>query len=259
MIDIHAHILPALDDGPVELGGSLALAKAAVSGGTQIMAATPHTLNGLYLNRRVDVIGAVGRLQAIFNDADIPLRLVPGADVALSPELIHSIDSGEVTTLNDGGKYLLVELPPFFSLPKIHELIFELETRGVTPVISHPERDRNIFENPGWLEGFIERGCLSQVTAMSLMGGFGKKIKAFAERLLDHDLIHIIASDCHSAENRGPEMRTAVTEAAKFVGEEKASAMVEATPEAILDGREVAVPQPVKMKNKKRGWFWSAF
>jgi len=161
-------------------------------------------------------------------------------------------------TINDGGKYLLVELQPYYIPEKIHEIIFALKTRGLTPIITHPERDALIMKNNEILAGFIERGCLSQITAMSLTGGLGEKIKMFSADLIKSGMIHIIASDCHSKDKRPPSLKGAVDVAAELIGLANAMKMVKDIPKAVIKGEGVDIPSPLNI-NKKRGWPWSRF
>ena len=258
MIDIHSHILPSIDDGPETLDEAIEIAKKAYNAGTKAIVASPHNLNGLYRNDRKKILSEVDNFKQTLKERGIPLDVLPGADIALTPELIPCLDTGELMTINDGGRYLLVELQPYYLPEKIHEIIFALKTRGITPVITHPERDALIMKNNEILGGFIERGCLSQITAMSLTGGFGKKIKAFSAELIKSRMIHIIASDCHSHDKRPPSLNGAIDVATELIGFANAMKMVKDTPAAVIEGEGVDIPSPLII-NKKRGWPWSRF
>ena len=256
MIDIHAHVLPGLDDGPKELELSIAMAKAATEDGTTHLTATPHTLNGLYRNTRQSIIEKVKEFQEVLDKHDIQLKVLPGSDVALIPGLVHAIEDGEVMTVNDGNKYILVELQPYFFPEKIKKIIFDLQMIGLTPVLTHPERDPKILENPELLVDFVEMGVISQITAMSITGGFGSRIKEFSNLLLRHGLVHIISSDCHSMKRRTPKLSHSVKEAALIVGDKLASQMVNDFPLAIIEGRDFKVPPHLPLKKKRRFMFW---
>lgn len=258
MIDIHSHILPGIDDGPENLESSLNMARMAVADGTRAMVATPHTLNGLYLNKRKDVIEGVEAFNARLENESIALKVLPGSDVALSPELISAFDSGEVASINDNKTYLLAELPPHFIPENIYKIIFELRTRGITPVITHPEREESIIKKPEILVNLVERGCLSQLTAASISGVFGKRIKGFARHLLKHRLAHIIASDCHSPDGRPPGLTMAVKEAAKLIGKDFATKMVNDFPLAVVEGRGIDLPRYIPFRKRRKFFFWKS-
>ncbi|MDH3975288.1 MAG: tyrosine protein phosphatase [Deltaproteobacteria bacterium] len=259
MIDIHSHLLPAVDDGADDIEETIALAMAATEAGTEIMVATPHTLNGVYRNSRPNILRQVKSVGEIIGEKKIPLKILPGADVALTPELIPCLESGDLMTINDAGKYILVELPPYYDPEKIHKIIFHLQVNGITPIITHPERDALILKNPDILRALIDRGCLSQITAMSITGGFGRTVEVFSKRLIECSLVHIIASDCHSIDKRGPSMQGAYQIVSALSGYENAQNMAVHRPQAVVDGAAIDIP-PYKSVNKKRsGWFWRKF
>jgi len=256
MIDIHTHILPGLDDGAKDPESSLKIAGIALKNGTTAMVATPHTLNGIYLNRRKDILSALNRLKEQLKVAGIPLAVYPGAEAPLTPEVVRSLASGELMTINDGGKYIMTELPAYFIREDTFKTVFALKTKGITPVISHPERDVNVKKDPNLLVELINRGCLLQITARSITGGFGKKIMEFSHLLLQRGLIQIISSDCHSDNRRGPDLHTGVREAANIIGAELAGKMALDFPKSIIEGKEIDLPPYRPISDKRKFWFW---
>jgi protein-tyrosine phosphatase len=157
------------------------------------------------------------------------------------------LDQGKVTTVGDGGKYLIVEFP-FHGFPyRAEEVLFQLMARGIIPIISHPERNLEISQRPQRYYEMIRKGCLGQVTGMSLTGGFGPGIRRVAEKLLTHRLLHFIGSDAHSINGRPPILSPAVRAVEKMLGEEEARRMVTEYPQTILEGRRPAVPEPIPL------------
>jgi len=259
MIDIHAHLLPAVDDGAENIEETISLGIAALEAGTRIMVATPHTLNGIYRNGRNEILAQVNEVKEIFKEKKIPLKLLPGADVALTPEVIPYMESGDLMTINDTGKYILAELPHYYEPPKIHKIVFRLQLHGIRPIITHPERNGMILKDVNILRDLIDRGCLAQLTAMSITGGFGRKIETFSRYLAENDLVHVIASDCHSPHNRGPSMKEAFHVLSALIGCEKAKNMVVHYSQAIIDGEPIEA-SPCKREAEKRSeWFWRRF
>ena len=127
---------------------------------------------------------------------------------------------------------------PFQGIPYgTEEVLFQLISRKIIPIISHPERNLEIGQSLRRYREMIRMGCLGQVTAMSLTDGFGPGVRQLAEKLLSKGLIHIIASDAHSTDGRPPVLSPGVRAAAKIVGEEEARKMVTEYPQAILEGR----------------------
>jgi protein-tyrosine phosphatase len=246
MIDLHCHILPNLDDGPSSLDESLAMVRRAVEDGIHTIVATPHTLNGLYVNRVEDVTEHLSILREALSENNVEVKLFPGADVHLCPDMLQQIESGDAGTINHAKKYIMLELPSHTIPQAAKDQIFSLRINGITPIISHPERNAAIQEDSGILHNLISMGALGQMTAMSLVGDFGTFVKQVSEKLLRQRLIHVIASDAHSADDRPPVLSVAVDSAAEILGTyEEAEHMVTTLPATILCGDTVAVPEPI--------------
>jgi protein-tyrosine phosphatase len=117
--------------------------------------------------------------------------------------------------------------------------MLSLTDKGITPIISHPERISQIQQDSSVIYDFIKEGALTQVTAMSITGEFGKGVKGFVEKMLKYDMVHIISTDCHNIVSRPPILSIAVELASRIVGKEKALSMVTSTPQAIIEGQKV--------------------
>ncbi len=183
--------------------------------------------------------------QSTIDNRQSSITILPGADVHFTPDLLERLERKEIVTVNDQGRYLMIEFA-FQGIPfQAEEVLFQLMTNGITPIISHPERNMEIGQRPQRYYGMVRMGCLGQVTAMSLTGEFGPEIKKSAERLLAKRLIHIIASDAHSLDGRPPILSAGVKAAEKIVGKEEARKMVTEYPEAIISGRQPDVPEPL--------------
>ncbi len=245
MIDLHCHILPALDDGPQTLDESLAMAGAALRDGIHTVVATPHMLNGVYDNDLWTVRSAVAELEKALTERGLLLRLRIGGDVHVVPNMVEAVRSARAVTIDHRDKYLLLELPSQNVPPGIKEEIFKLKVHGITPIITHPERNPVILRDPGVLHDMVSMGALAQVTAMSLTGEFGETVRRGSETLVARRLVHIIASDAHSAEDRPPVLSRGVDAAADVLGSpDEAERMVTTVPAAILAGETVEVPEP---------------
>jgi len=256
LIDIHCHILPGVDDGPVDKEESLAMAEKATADGIRIIVATPHTLNGRYLNPSEKIMTQVRDLQSLLSEAQSEIHIVPGAEIHFCLNLKERILNRDALTINDTGKYLLVEFP-FQTLPTgYREELFRLKLEGITPIIAHPERNAVFQQYPEMLEELVAAGCLMQVTAMSITGGFGEDVMECAAWMLKIRLAHVIATDAHSAGNRSPILSSAVAVAARIMGNRTdAELMVTRIPEAILAGKPVEIPEPPRAVRQKKSGF----
>lgn len=233
MVDLHSHLLPGLDDGPGSLGEALRMCRLYAAQGFRTVVATPHMANQRYRVSPDDVRSAAGRLDRACLERGIDLRIVPGADVRLAPELLHLLDAGRVLTLADAGRHLLLELPHQCA-PPISALISELALRGVTPVLSHPERNMEILRRPERVGEFVQDGCLIQITAGALPGAFGRPPQRTAEWLLEQGLVHVVATDAHAAEGpRRPDVAGAFARLLELVGRQEARRLLCDNPRAI--------------------------
>ena len=241
MIDLHAHILPGIDDGPRSLEDALEMARLAVAEGITTMVATPHlfrrrSVEFHELNRPEDIRQAVERFNEKLVEENIPLIVLPGCEIPLFPEIIKFVDEDRILSINDGGRYISLEMPDSVIPPAMEDIIFQLSSRGLTPIITHPERNLVFYEMPKKLRRFISLGCLAQITARSLTRGFGWRISRFTRKLVREGLVHIMATDAHNVENRPPSMGKALKKLSKLVGESRARDMVTTIPERIIRG-----------------------
>jgi protein-tyrosine phosphatase len=248
LIDLHCHILPGLDDGSSSAEESLAMAGLALQDGIHTIVATPHSLDGVYDVTLADITGGVASLQKLLSARGLDLLVCTGADVHLCPGMAERIKKGDVGTINNTGKYFLLELPPQTVPFGVKEEIFALRVQGITPIITHPERHPAILRDMNLLYDFIALGALSQITAMSLTGEFGEGVQRCAQELLKHRLVHVIASDAHSADSRPPLLSRAVNEAAELTGSDSlATSLVKDIPAKILAGEPVEIPEPMRV------------
>lgn len=201
MIDIHCHILPGVDDGPVSIEDSLLMARDAVKEGIKTIIATPHHRNNKYENNKEKILHSVNELNEILNKERIQLKILPGQEVRIYGEILEDFRKGEIMPLANSN-YLFIEFPTS-SVPRYTErLFYDLQTEGLTPIIVHPERNKELLENPKILYDLVSNGCLTQITASSIAGYFGKSIKKFSLQLVEHNLTHFVASDAHNIHNR---------------------------------------------------------
>jgi protein-tyrosine phosphatase len=245
MIDLHCHILPDIDDGPETWGESLEMARMAVSDGIRTVVATPHLfrhrrVNLSDLNYKEAILEKVGELGARLAQDQIPLEVLVGCDFPLSWEALELLQQDQVLTINNGGRYLLLELPDLSLPPTTEEICYVLQCRGITPIITHPERHFMIQENPEKLGRLLELGCLAQMTAGSLTGLFGRQVARLSRALVKKGYIKIVASDAHSCRGRTPELRKAVALLARLIGKKAAMDMVTSIPEKIIRGEALS-------------------
>lgn len=250
MIDIHCHILSGVDDGSKDLDESLVLAKAAVSEGVHTIIATPHHKNGTFENPKQSILPKVEELNHVLNKENIPLTILPGQEPRIYGELLEDYYNGNILTLANGEKYLFIELPSGHVPRYTEQLLYEIQMAGLTPIIVHPERNQEIIENPDILYQLVKRGSLTQITASSVAGYFGKKIKKFSLQLIDANLTHFVSSDAHNVSNRSFKINEALDEIEKKYGVDMVYQLTE-NAALLVEGKAIYKEIPIRVKNKK--------
>lgn len=255
MIDLHCHILAHVDDGPGDIEESLRIAEIAAADGIRTIVATPHAQNGVYVNPPAHIIKHVANLKQRIKQEKIPITICSGAEVRIHHGMEGSLKEGKIASINNTGRYVLVEFPHDMVLPGTREALFQLFINGITPILAHPERNTTLQRDPEVLAGLVDMGCLVQLTAMSITGELGSDAMAYAHLLLREGQAHVIASDAHDTESRPPVLSSALKEAARILGDMKAAeAMVTINPCAILDGKQLNLSKPRKVLKKKSWW-----
>ena len=233
MIDLHSHILPGLDDGASSPEESVELARAAVRDGVRVMAATPH-VRADYPTSPEAMERALGRTQEALREAEVPLELVGGGELAL--DIVPSLGDDDLRRFGLGGnpRYVLLEFPYGGWPLSLETQVFELRTRDLTPVLAHPERNVAVQAEPERLTRTVEEGALVQLTASSMTGAAGSGARRTVGRLLDLGLAHLVAADWH-----GPDIpRASLSDACSAIGDPKlARWLSEDVPGAIVEDR----------------------
>ncbi len=250
MIDVHCHILPGLDDGPKTIEESLEMCAIASADAVEAIVATPHMLNGLHEVKRDDILAAVESLNESCRKAGIDVVIYPGADVRVDKELPRMIKADEVMTVVNRGQHLMLELPEETVPAELAELLFEIQLMGITPVISHPERNFAIQQNVELLRDLVERGNLTQITAGALTGKFGSIVEQSSIKIVQSGFGHLLASDAHDSRRRRPELSEAHAILEKLVGPEEAEQMATVRGALMIEGKYVSIPEAKAPKRK---------
>lgn len=261
MIDLHAHYLPGIDDGPKTLEDSLAMARLAVADGVTAVTVTPHHLNGRYVTTAATIRAEVEKLRVALEEQGIALEVHPGSEIHLTPELPGVLADGTAMTVADRGQAVLVE-PPVNSLPLGAEAILsDCLVQGITPIIAHPERCRRLQRDFAPLRRWVEMGCLVQITAQSCDGHFGQGAQNAAQGMIRAGLVHLLASDGHRPYGRTPCLGTGRAAVTGWFGEDLAALLTEAVPGALLQGEKpdfqslkAALPAPGEGRERAPAW-----
>jgi protein-tyrosine phosphatase len=248
VIDLHAHLLPGLDDGAQTLEDSRAIGRAAVAEGVEAIAATPHVRHD-YPTTAEQMEAGVSALRADFEREGISVQVLHGGEIDL--EILAGFDHETLArfTYAQTGRYLLLEFPYTGWPLGLDQRVFALRAAGITPVLAHPERNGEVQSVPERLEDLVRLGAVIQVTAASLDGRLGKSSRDAGLRLLELGLVDVLASDAHTPSVREAGLAAAV----EALGDEGlARHLTENAPRAIVAGDELPRCPPYRRPRRRR-------
>lgn len=250
VIDVHSHITFGLDDGAKTIAESVMMAKAAVAEGISTIVATPHHRHPSFSNKKSLVIDNVKRINEELKEKNVPLEVLAGQEIRLFGEMSEALDQkDDLLTLNNS-EYILIEFPSS-NIPRYtDQLFYDLLVKGYTPVIAHPERNAEIADNPDKLYRLIKNGALSQVTAASVAGSFGKKLQKLSLQMIEYDLAHVIASDAHNTSTRSFMWKPAMEVITKKLGKETVNRL-NSNAEELINSYPVTKSAPERVPHKK--------
>jgi protein-tyrosine phosphatase len=245
VIDIHCHLLPEVDDGPKSWDVSLEMCRMAAADGIEHIVTTPHA-NERYHYDREYLSRLVTHLQELAGP--VP-RIGLGCDFHLSYENMQDALVNPANYIIAGTNYLLVEFSNYSISEQIDNFFGTLGSSGITPIITHPERNPILQKNPQRVLQWIELGCAVQVTAGVVTGSWGDRAWRAAKWLFERDAVHILASDAHDTERRVPILSTARDAAEEFCEASVAKMLVDDNPRAVIEGKPLPYfPSPVMKK-----------
>lgn len=216
-IDIHSHVIPYVDDGAKDIEIALQMLKIAADHGTAHIIATPHYISGNIENTSSLVLENCNNLEQLVYEKGLDIIIHPGCEVFISPDIVELYEKKVICTLNNSS-YMLIELPMMSIPPYINSVLYDLQLRGIIPVIAHPERNSEIRENPDILKDLVKRGVLAQVNAGSITGIYGNGVKKTVIKLMKMGLAHFVASDAHTNRERSPDLSKAAAIVEKVFG-----------------------------------------
>lgn len=239
-VDIHAHVLPRVDDGPRDLDATVELLRVSRAQGTRTIVATPH----LFMFGNEDpsemwraflaMHEALARQTAepdceFLKDIDVFL----GAEHFYCPRFVDALSEGKVLPLKDT-KHLLVEFSPYFSRHEIVEGARTVASAGYVPIVAHVERYDSFQRKPDGVEELKELGSLIQINAASLVGTFPSRLRRTAWSIVGAGRADIVASDAHGARGRRPRLREAFEDLKSRTSVETARALMHDNPARVL-------------------------
>jgi protein-tyrosine phosphatase len=230
MVDIHSHILPMVDDGAKSWEIAVEMVKMAEADGITHMVATPHANYEFDYNRE----SHAARLAELQAKVGSGIELILGCDFHLSCDNVDDAMKNTGRYTIGTTRYLVIELSDLLVPSQIPNQLLQLTSRGLTPILTHPERNPVLQGKPDHVREWAEMGMLVQLTANAFSGKWGKGVQKLANAFAEKGLVHVLASDAHGTNHRRPVLSEARKAVARSFGDAFATAFVETNPMAII-------------------------
>lgn len=245
MIDFHTHVLFGMDDGAINLEESLEMVRMQKAQGVTTIVVTPHfdvSKQDLakFIHTRDENIKILK--QAISDCGWNDIRILSGAELLYSTDL-HDIDLSQLVI--ESTDYILVEFSTVSITQNLENRMENFINQGFVPILAHIERYPFFLEKPKLIKDVIELGCYTQVNGSTIIEG---KQSNFIKACFKHNLIHFIASDCHSIDRRIPNVGKTLKVVAKQYGEQIVDDLINNSKE-MINSKEIRVKAPSSPKS----------
>ncbi len=254
MTDIHSHVLAEVDDGARSLEESVEMCRLSARDGVGVIVATPHAHDSVHKTH--DSASLKQKVEELNLRLGGTPTVVLGCELRFNHDLVNQVCQHRNAPTIAGGPYVLVEFPHSVVPPYSERPLFDLLNNNIRPVIAHPERNLMLIDEPERFYQLVEMGVLGQADTGSFTGQFGKKVQRAARVMLEHGLLHIIASDCHNTRNRLPGLSKAISAIADLVGEDYARAMADDNPAAVVRGEMIPCRPVAEFPRKTKRWIF---
>lgn len=193
--DIHSHLVPAIDDGSKSVDDSLLMIKALQGMGYSKIITTPHIMGDAYRNTPETINGGLDKVKAALKENNNPIPISAAAEYYVDFDFERKIENEPLLTF--GKNYLLFEVSYLNPPDNLYHVIFNLQLKGYTPVLAHPERYNFWHRNFEKYVDLVDKGVLLQLNINSLTGYYSASTKKIAEQLIEKNMITFLGTDCH--------------------------------------------------------------
>lgn len=205
-VDVHSHLIPGIDDGSASLEESMVMVRHLHKLGYRKLITTPHIMSDAYRNTPEGIRAGLEKVRAAIAAEGLAMEMEAAAEYYVDEVFARTLSSRELLTFGGDKRYLLFETSYVDQPMVLNDVIFELQTKGIVPVMAHPERYQYLWDGDAveHVRGFSNRGVKIQVNLSSFGGRYSKKAATIARSLAEEELIDFIGTDLH----RPPQLET---------------------------------------------------
>lgn len=195
LVDMHSHLIPGVDDGSKSMSDTILLIQGLSKLGIKHFITTPHIMSDIYPNVGSNLLAEGEKVRQELKNRGMDVTFQVAAEYYLDDHFMELLSKRDVLTFGDN--YVLFELSFMQEPPLLQEAIFEMQSAGYKPVLAHPERYLYYYNSFEVYESLHKQGVLLQLNLNSLVGQYSPHVKKTSEKLIKHQLISFLGSDCH--------------------------------------------------------------
>ena len=237
-VDLHCHILPALDDGAKDMEKTKEMLKIAYEEGIREIIATPHFFASKKSASIERIKMTIAEVERQMEQWGFQIKLYPGNEIYYRSEVPDLLEEGQIATLA-GSRYVLVEFDPMTEYSYLRDGILKLDSYGYVPILAHTERYECLWKKKEKLQRVKDHGGLIQVNASSFQGGLFDEMAKRARYLMKNELLDFIGTDAHSTGKRSPRMKETASYLYKKLGDKKTNKILVENPRAVIEDRSI--------------------
>ncbi|CAN5658626.1 tyrosine-protein phosphatase [soil metagenome] len=253
MFDIHSHIIPRFDDGVTSEEAAIELLSREAEGGTMAIFATPHVESARDLDASPIILEKVEEVRRLVAEAGIAIEVYSGAELYPSMGIVEALAAGKPITLAGRGKHVLVDLPMGTFPMDFDQVLYEIQSFGVTPILAHPERVGPFQNAPDKLREYVDRGIPCQINSRSLTGRYGKRAQELGFYFLKRRWAHFLASDAH-APGQQPILRAGMDTLEGKIDGDYLRMITVTSGKCVAEGRDLPPLPATPVEEPKRTW-----
>lgn len=232
--DIHAHILPCVDDGAEDLKETVKILRMEYEDGVRIIFATPHYRRRMFETSREEMEKQYKIVKKEAEKIGNGMRILLGCEFHANMDMVEMLDAGKYPTMGES-RCVLTEFSEASEIRQIQERCYELLSHGYEPIIAHAERYPAIRKNMDALEQLVDMGVYIQMNAGSIVGEEGFGTKRFCKKAMKKDLLHFIGSDAHNVKDRKPLLGKCAEHMEKVMGKDYMKKILIENPLSIIE------------------------